>query len=180
MVSDQTIIKLHIGGQQPLESWTIYDIEAREGVDQVGDARRLTIYPDNSVDVIYASHVLEHFYYGIDNELINTLKEWHRVLKPHGKLMLSVPDLRVLCWLYLHPDAHPLERHHIMRIMFGGQINIYDVHKVGFDEDTLKMYLEEVGFINMERVTQFNLFNDCSCLKISDTFISLNMIATKV
>ncbi|BFM40965.1 methyltransferase domain-containing protein [Synechocystis sp. LKSZ1] len=172
-------IKLHIGGTQVHPEWKILDIEARPEVDYVGNANNLSQFSDNSVDVIYASHVLEHFYYNVDNELANTLIEWHRVLKSGGKLMVSVPDLKTLCWLYLHPNAHPLERHHIMRMIFGGQTNIYDVHKVGFDEDILAMYLEMAGFDSYERVMEFNIFQDCSSIKLVNTHVSLNVIASK-
>jgi predicted SAM-dependent methyltransferase len=66
-----------------------------------------------------------------------------------------------------------------MRIIFGGQTNQYDIHKVGFDVDTLGLYLAEVGFEQYERVSEFNLFKDCSSLKLRGTLISLNVIATK-
>lgn len=171
--------KLHIGGQEPHPEWKILDIEPRPEVDYIGDATDLSQFESDSIDVIYASHVLEHFYYNLNNDLINTLKEWHRVLKPNGKLMISVPDLKTLCWLYLNPNLMPIERHHIMRIMFGGQTNIYDVHKVGFDFEIMGMYLAEVGFLKYEQVSEFNIFNDCSSLRILDTLISLNVIARK-
>jgi predicted SAM-dependent methyltransferase len=172
-------IKLHIGGQEPHPDWKILDIEARPEVDFVGDAANLTQFADHSVAAIYASHVLEHFYYGLENELLITLSEWHRVLEPGGKLYISVPDLKTLCWMYLNPNLMTLERHHLMRIMFGGQTNQFDVHKVGFDVDTLAMYLGEVGFQSYDVVPEFNLFKDCSSLRILDTLISLNAIATK-
>jgi predicted SAM-dependent methyltransferase len=172
-------IKLHIGGCEPNLEWKIFDIEARPEVDFLGNASNLNQFADDSVEAIYASHVLEHFYYGLGNELIATLSEWHRVLKPGGKLYISVPNLQVLCWLFLHPNLMPLERHQIMRIMFGGQTNEHDVHKVGFDCDILALYLEEVGFSEYERVQEFGLFNDCSSMHILDTLISLNVIVTK-
>jgi len=173
-------LKLHIGGQEPHPDWKILDIENRPEVDFVGDAANLKQFEDNSVEAIYASHVLEHFFYGLDNELINTLTEWHRVLKPDGKLLISVPDLQTLCWLYTSPDLNPLDRYHLMRIMFGGQTNQYDVHKVGFDFDTLGMYLADIGFTQYERVSEFNLFEkDCSSLRLWGTLISLNVVATK-
>jgi predicted SAM-dependent methyltransferase len=73
----------------------------------------------------------------------------------------------------------PLERHHLMRIIFGGQTNIYDVHKVGFDFEILALYLEEAGFQEYEQFSEFKIFNDCSSLRILDTLISLNVIAKK-
>ena len=172
-------LNLHIGGQEANPNWKILDIEARPEVDFVGDAANLSQFADESIHQIYASHVLEHFYYGLNNELINTLKEWYRVLQPEGKLLISVPDLKTLCWLYLHPQLEPLERYQLMRIMFGGQINQYDVHKVGFDFETLALYLQEVGFQKYWQVTEFNLFNDCSSMRLLDTLISLNVVAQK-
>jgi predicted SAM-dependent methyltransferase len=42
----------------------------------------LNAFGDDSVSTIYGSNILEHFYYGLENELVDTLKEWRRVLKP--------------------------------------------------------------------------------------------------
>jgi predicted SAM-dependent methyltransferase len=172
-------LNLHIGGQEAHPDWKILDIEERPEVDIVGDAADLSQFADESVDAIYASHVLEHFYYGLHNELVKTLTEWHRVLKPGGKLYISVPDLKTLCWLFLNPNMTPMDKHHIMRMMFGGNMNQYDVHKVGFDADILALYLQEIGFQDYEVVSEFGLFNDCSGLRLLDTLISLNAIATK-
>ena len=172
-------LRLHIGGQEPHPDWKILDIESRPEVDYVANAQDLSQFESNSVDAIYASHVLEHFYYNLNNELITTLKEWHRVLKPDGKLLISVPDLKILCWLYLHPNLMPIERHQLMRIMFGGQTNFYDVHKVGFDFESLVSYLEEAGFHDSEQVSEFKLFKDCSSIRILDTLISLNVVTKK-
>lgn len=172
-------LNLHIGGHEPHPDWKILDVEARPEVDYVADASDLSQFAADSVDKIYASHVLEHFYHGINGELLNTLREWHRVLKPGGYLLVSVPDLKTLCWLFLNPNLEPLERHHIMAMMFGGQTNIYDVHKVGFDVDILGLYLQEVGFHGYRQVAEFNLFNDTSSMQVLDTLISLNVVAQK-
>jgi predicted SAM-dependent methyltransferase len=173
------VTRLHIGGKQHHPDWKILDVEPRPEVDYVGNATNLSHFNNDSIDIIYASHVLEHFYYNLDNELVNTLKEWYRVLKPGGKVLISVPDLKTLCWLYLHPNMMPIERHHLMRVIFGGQTNVYDIHKVGFDFEIMIMYLEEAGFTEYEQVSEFNLFDDCSRLRILDTLISLNVIAKK-
>jgi predicted SAM-dependent methyltransferase len=172
-------LNLHIGGNQAHSDWKILDIEDRPEVDYVGDAANLSQFADNSVDQIYASHVLEHFYYGIEDELLQTLREWHRVLKPGGYLYISVPDLKTLCWLFLHPNLEPMDRFHLMRIIFGGQTNRYDVHKVGFDLDILGLYLQEAGFQEFQQISEFGWFEDCSQLKILDTPISLNVVARK-
>ena len=66
----------------------------REGVgavplDVVADARNLP-YEDGSIDEIYSSELLEHLGRW---EYMDALKEWYRVLKIEGKLIVEVPDL---------------------------------------------------------------------------------------
>ena len=172
-------LNLHIGGREVHPDWKILDIEERSEVDFIGDASSLSQFQDHSIDKIYASHVLEHFHHSLNDELLSTLREWYRVLKPGGHLLVSVPDLRTLCWLYLNPTCSVDDRLHLMAIMYGGQTNVYDVHKVGFDFHTLEFCLREVGFQECHPVTEFGLFNDCSNLRILDTLISLNVVAIK-
>ena len=96
-------IKLHLGGTEPHSDWKILDIESRPEVDFIGDAADLSQFADCSIDTIYASHILEHFHHLLNNELLTALAEWYRVLRPGGQLMVSVPNLQTLCWLYLNP-----------------------------------------------------------------------------
>jgi predicted SAM-dependent methyltransferase len=173
------MLKLHIGGDIPHPDWKIFDIEMRPEVDYIGDAADLSQFEDESIDEIYASHVLEHFNYHLNNELILTLKEWHRVLKPNGKLMISVPDLSILCALYLTPELSVDDRFRLMRAIFGGQINQYDIHKVGFDEGILAVCIGNVGFSSYERVDEFGIFDDSSCIQVMGQLISLNVIVYK-
>ena len=172
-------MKLHIGGKEAHPDWKIFDIEKRPEVDYVGNASDLSQFADGSIEAIYASHILEHFYYGLNDELLLTLLEWHRVLKPNGQLMISVPDLRTLCWLYLSPDLDISYRFNLMRIMFGGNMNQYDVHRVGFDIDILMKYLAKARFKECRRVQEFNIFNDSSVTRVNGELISLNVIVTK-
>lgn len=52
-----------------------------------GDATRLEWFQDGVLDFVYASHLLEDFE---DTEAV--LREWVRVLKPGGHLILLCPD----------------------------------------------------------------------------------------
>jgi SAM-dependent methyltransferase len=52
-----------------------------------GDPQLLTDVPDNSFDFLNSSNCLEHL-----NNLSVTLKNWIRVVKPGGYLILTVPD----------------------------------------------------------------------------------------
>jgi len=56
-----------------------------------GDAHMLATLEDNSFDFVYSSHLLEHLE---DPSL--ALKNWWRVLKPGGYLVLYIPDRDLL------------------------------------------------------------------------------------
>jgi predicted SAM-dependent methyltransferase len=54
-------------------------------------------------------------------------------VKQGGTVMISVPDLETLCHLFIHPQITPKDRHHIMRIIFGAQVDPHDFHYAGLD-----------------------------------------------
>lgn len=169
-------MKLHIGGRQTRFGWKILNIQPGRGVDFVGDISDLGRFADNSIQQIYASHVLEHVR---QSRVLDTLKGLHRVLVDGGNLYVSVPDLDILCRAMLEPDA-PLEtRIHLMRMMFGGQVDDNDIHYFGWNEAFMTHFLGLAGFRAAVRVQKFGLFKDTSEFAPYGTPISLNMIATK-
>src|SRR5439155_15124894 len=52
-----------------------------------GKAEDLYWFKDSVLDYVYSSHLLEDFF---DTEAV--LREWIRVLKPEGKLVIFCPD----------------------------------------------------------------------------------------
>lgn len=170
-------IKLNIGSKIRAEGWTNFDIDPGPDVDVVGDCSDLSHFKDGSVDKIYASHVLEHLSY--QGDLVAALKEWCRVLVPGGTVMISVPDLEMLCRLYIAPTMTPEQRFQVMQVMFGGQIDEFDFHSVGLSHELLAYYLAVAGFDQITRVDKFGLFNDCSTVHVAGIPISLNITAQK-
>ncbi len=171
------IARLNIGGTERRDGWKILNILPGPDVDYVGDCTDLTQLADASVADVYASHVLEHLGYGED--LASSLGHIHRILKPDGRLRVSVPDLDVLFRLYLNPDSDQSTRWQIMRIVYGGQVDKYDYHKLGFSWDSLSWYLRQIGFRNIRRVQEFGIFDDTSSLRIGGQLISLSVEARK-
>ena len=168
--------RLHIGGEQPRDGWKILNIQPGRGVEFVGNIRDLTGFADHSWDEIYASHVLEH----IPMEgMVPALQGIFRILRPGGKLMLSVPDLETLCSLFVHPQLGKLERFHIMKMIYGGQCDAHDFHYIGLNFEFLSDYLVAVGFSEIERVPSFGLFDDTSDFAPYGIPISLNVVAYK-
>ena len=152
-------------------------VEGINGVDVHTDVSDLSMYKNQSVDVIYASHVLEHVSYR--NQALPTLNEWHRVLRPGGVIMISVPDLEILSMLYLNSQLDREQQFMVMRMMFGGQIDDYDYHKGGYNEYLLRDLLIQTKFCKIHRVEDFKIFSDTSIMTFADKSISLNLIARK-
>ena len=169
-------MKLHIGGEEKKEGWKILNIQQKPDVDFIGDITDLGQFEDNSIEEIYASHVVEHV---AQKKVETTLKGIHRVLKDSGKFYVSVPDMDILCKIYLDPKAPPKVKFHTMRMMFGGQIDDFDFHYFGWNFQFMNEFLLKAGFKKIERVKSFSLFNDTSDYAPYGPPISLNIIAHK-
>jgi predicted SAM-dependent methyltransferase len=170
-------MRLHIGGTEFRDGWLNLNIEPGPGIDLVGHCGDLSHFKNGSVTEIYASHIYEHLSH--NHELRGALVEAHRVLVPGGTLSISVPDLEQLCRMFLQPSLGVMERWKVMEMMFGGQLNAHDFHKIGLSWEFLATMLQQVGFIEIRRVSEFGLFHDCSSIRFADTLISLNVQATK-
>ena len=84
-------MKLHLGCYgKKIEGFVNVDIREEVKPDLVDNVFELKKVENNSAELIYASHVLEHADY-IESEA--ALKRWHQVLKSGGVLRLSVPDM---------------------------------------------------------------------------------------
>jgi predicted SAM-dependent methyltransferase len=170
--------KLHIGGTVRTDGWEVLNANPGPHVDHVCNANDLSQFADASFEVVYSSHVVEHLDY--NGELQATLKEWHRVLAPAGRIYVSVPDLDVLARLFLERrQLTPDDRFFVMRMMFGGHVDQYDYHVVGLNQEFLAGFLHGAGFVNIRKVDRFGLFADTSNMLYKGVPISLNMIAHK-
>ena len=139
-----SLLRLNIGGTTPLDGWKILNIQPGKDVDFIGSCTDLRQFKDASVSEIYASHVFEHLSYV--NELPDTLKDVHRILTPGGILRSSVPDFELLCKMYLHPALSGEQRFFVMNMIFGGQQDPHDYHKVGLTWELMSSYLKQAGF----------------------------------
>ena len=168
-------VKLHIGGQVKSQGWTVVDAQNASNVaDVITDMGDLQMFKSASVEAIYSSHAFEHSPYGHHGppgskfSALDVLIEWERVLKMGGTLFISVPDLSVLSGLFVDErnagDGEDASRRRflIMRMMFGGQTDQYDVHLGGYDFEILGQYLSVAGFCQIRKVQSFGIFNDSS------------------
>jgi len=139
-------MKLHLGcGKRYIPGFIHIDAIDYPHVDHVATIDNLSFLGDDSVDLIYNCHVLEHFK---RREIAKVLGEWLRVLKPGGILRISVPDFASLCEVYQR-HGHKLEL--VIGALFGRQDYLYNIHYNVFDYSTLLRTLEEAGFANVRR-----------------------------
>jgi len=118
------------------------------------DATRHIPHQDNSVDVIYASHMMEHL---SRENARNFLREALRVLKPNGVIRLALPDIQIAVQTYLkekdadefirgiYVEAPPVKTlKDKLSLMLVG----YRHHQWMYDGASLVKLLSEIGFSN--------------------------------
>jgi len=179
------MLKLHLacGWRNFGPSWIHIDGGDYEHLDS-NDIVNLP-YEDNSVDLIYASHVLEYFDRDEAKEL---LTKWYLKLKPNGIIRLAVPDFEAMAKLYVE-QQYPLTS--FLGPLYGkmpmGKYTIY--HKTTYDYLSLKKLLSDTTFTQIKKYnwqdTEHAQFDDHSQAymphmdKENGVLISLNVEATK-
>ena len=91
------MIKLNLGsGAMSLRGYVNVDVASRGQCkpDVVCDIRTMEVIESNCADEVMAIHVIEHFWRW---EVVDVLREWVRVLKPGGRLVLETPNLLTAC-----------------------------------------------------------------------------------
>jgi SAM-dependent methyltransferase len=155
-------IRLDIGaGQQKAEGWIKldFDVSRKKIVTETGqpaghaspinpdivcDIRDIPL-PDDYADEARAIHVIEHFY---PWEADSALKEWIRVLKPGGKLIIECPCLEKILALFAVPKCPP----HFTYWGLYGDPRLKDplmTHKWCYGQDQLVHVMREAGLENL-------------------------------
>lgn len=100
MLADSNQKKLlNLGcGLRSHDEWVNLDFTSKSNQVIAHNLLRGIPYPDNIFDVVYHSHLLEHFTKTDAKKFIN---ECHRVLKSGGIIRVAVPDLEVITKNYL-------------------------------------------------------------------------------
>ena len=133
-------------------------------------------FDHDSVDVIYASHVIEYF----DRILVQGLISiWRDKLKEGGLLYLAVPDFRKLASLYVEDKCILYE---IIGPLYGrmqmDEAWIY--HKTVYDYDTLYGLMYSCGFTGIQEWAILkDGYDDYSQAMKKGVRISLNLRGTK-
>lgn len=172
-------MKINIGGQKGRKcfpkDWKIVDISLKS--DYVVDIGREKLpFKNNFVSNIYTSHTLEHVF---PDQLSFVFLEMFRVLEKKGKIRVVVPDFSLAVKAYCEKDISFLKdtrqpapmpwmpKNMLCTYMtsWGFSYGIdkdnnrkFTGHKVLFDSDLLKFYMEKAGFSNIKCLE----YNKCS------------------
>ena len=115
-------------------------------------------FEENTVDIIYASHVFEYF---DREEADKVLQKWKTYLKPNGILRLAVPNFEVYSRLYSNGE---ITLDQCVGPLYGKwkmteTETIY--HKTTYDFSSLKHKLEINNFKNIHTVNFFSRNTEC-------------------
>lgn len=145
------------------------DIDPNNEPDIVGSMLDMAEVSDQSVDVVFSSHNIEHVY---EHQVERVLHEFLRVLKPGGIALITCPDLQSLGqWLAegrLTDEAYksPAGGIRPIDIIYGYSASIaagheFMAHKTGFTLSSLVSALKKAGFsktATKRRPSQFDLW----------------------
>ena len=139
-------VQLHIGcGDKFIPGFIHIDVRPLfPHVDYVVSADKLEMFAGESVDLVYASHILEHFR---RPDVGSVLREWYRVLKVGGVIRLAVPDFETWTRIYLRTRDLQL----VIGSLMGRQDYAENTHYVLFDYTSLSRVLVQTGFKNVHR-----------------------------
>lgn len=151
-------VRLNLGcGDKILPGYINVDIAMERAGQQPDincDIRNLEKFENCFADEILAVHVVEHFWRW---EVVDILKEWVRVLKPGGKLILECPNLKSACEEFLkNPDlgAQPDGNGQRTMWVFYGDPRWTDplmVHRWGYTPQSLAQVMHEAGLLNLRQ-----------------------------
>jgi len=132
-----------------------FDIDKNVNPDIEGTLTDMSLVKTRSVDAVYSSHNIEHIY---PHEVPIALKEFYRVLKDDGIVVITCPDLQGVCEavvndrllepLYETPEGVKVSP---IDILYGyrkdvAKGNEYMAHKGGFTYTSLNTSFFEAGF----------------------------------
>lgn len=136
--------KLYLGCfNKKIHGFINVDIRDDVNPDLCLDIFDLANVPDNSIETILSVHTLEH----LDRKNAqSSLERWFQVLKPGGKVYVCVPNMKAVCEHYIYHG----QLSDLFSALGGSQRHPFDYHLSHYDFATLKQYLENAGFKNVD------------------------------
>ena len=162
-------MKIEFGaGLRPKEGFVACDVRQLDTIKYVCNCWEIDMHVDkDSVEEIYSRHMFEHLTFAQGKM---ALTSWFKILKSGGKVHLVMPNLEYHIRGYLDyynkREGEVGKKHnfsHQIAGIFGWQKetqksdrfttveNLWDVHKSGYDEISLRGLVESHGYVNFTR-----------------------------
>lgn len=139
------------------------------------DLRKRFPWKDNSVNIIYSSHTLEHL---SKTEGLNFLRECYRVLKPNGIIRIVVPDLKAIVDKYQQGEIAADEVLDQLHVSYESPDDgflkqklapfIRFPHKCMYDTPTLLRVMSDIGFEVASKQGFESEIDDVEIVELSD------------
>lgn len=147
----------HLELMKNLDEWILVDKYVKEpGIDN-WDATSLELLGDRTMEVIYASHLLEHIPHP---QVPEVLYLWFRKLKIGGEIIINVPDLnwtarQIMKYEHgnlLDSDVFDTFNGHnsLQDIIYGTHSHEGERHQSGYTKRSLTELLTEAGYSTID------------------------------
>ncbi|UCG53509.1 MAG: methyltransferase domain-containing protein [Candidatus Latescibacterota bacterium] len=123
------------------EDWETMGLGRKTAVDHIADANDPWPFEDESFDVVYSSHVVEHLESGL-----HYFKEVYRVLKPGGWTRAAIPNAVHFIKGYL--DGR-LGLDACIRGLRADRLEAPNGHRHPYDAQKIEGIMASVGFVNI-------------------------------
>lgn len=196
VITNDGLTKLNFGcfrtmfghGWVNIDQHSLHDFAIRHGYkfSQMDARYGITVIKDDTVDLIYHAHFLEHLNYEHGYEF---LKHCYRIMKPGATMRIIVPDASLIMGLFMNgpiskwkqivEGLFPKDKRKLPPMMLAWEMICQD-HASSYDADTLTEMLATAGFSNINR-TKFRVGNKKILSETTDSLpeISLYMEVTK-
>lgn len=147
------MVRLHLGcGNKRFRDYV--NIDNTGTPDLLCDITALP-YGEGTVDEILVIHTFEHLF---PWEAPKILGHWYKLLKPGGKLVMEMPDLKKVLKAFTL-EKPPLA--YTMYALYGGEQTgrVEDVHKWCWTYDTIAPIMKEVGYATTEKPAMYHVWD---------------------
>lgn len=128
-----------------------HDKRGRNVVDILADVTDLSEFDDNSADEMLSVNLIDHFRF---QDLPDVMKEWRRVLKPGGSLIIDVGDAVGNAQKIVDAKTKE-EMEWALRLMYCHSRDKYDSHHWGYSPKYLEQLMNEWGFTQLWTRTDY-------------------------